>query len=82
VRNGVEPCTSHYGSFAGTEAARFGVSLTFSGLSMFGRKAAYKEWFAPAAGMAAFNGYWAYRQAHTQLGEGEEKVHPSRARKF
>lgn len=66
-RNGVEPCTAHYGEFGGTEGVRMGVSLTFSGLSMFGHKEHYKEWCAPALGMFAFNSYWAYRQRSIHL---------------
>jgi hypothetical protein len=57
-RNGVEPCTAHYGEFRPTEGARFAVSLTFSGLSMYGHKQKFKEWPVPAWGMTAFNAYW------------------------
>jgi hypothetical protein len=61
-RNGVEACTAGYGAFAAVEGARFGVALTFSGLSMFGHKQHFKEWAAPALGMAAFNGAWAIHE--------------------
>lgn len=67
-RNGVAPCAGGYGDFALREAAvRGGLSITFTGLSMYGHRAGFKEWFAPAVGMAAFNSYVAYHEAHVRV---------------
>lgn len=58
-RNGVEPCTQHYGEFHAFEAARGGFSVAMSTISWkclsgTGDKACYSF----AVGTTAFNLYW------------------------
>lgn len=67
AHNDVAVCSGGYGPFHGREyGIRLGLSVTMTGLSMYGHKSGFKEWFAPAVGMAAFNSYVAYDQAHAR----------------
>lgn len=71
-RNDVAVCSGGYGPFYGREyGIRLGASVTFSGLSMYGHKAKFKEWFAPAVGMSIFNSYVAYQQNHVHSVSGK-----------
>lgn len=66
-RNDVAVCSGGYGPFNGREyGIRLPLSGTMSILSMTGHKGGFKEWFAPAIGMTAFNSYVAYDQAHAR----------------
>lgn len=67
AHNDVAVCSGGYGPFHGREyGIRLSLSSTMSILSMTGHKAGFKEWFAPAIGMAAFNSYVAWDQAHAR----------------
>lgn len=58
-RNDVERCSGGYGAFNAREyGARLGFSVTMSGLSMWGHKEEYKEWFVPAVATATYNTFW------------------------
>jgi len=68
-RNDVAFCSGGYGSFNRREyGVRMSLSVTTGGLSLWGHKQGFKEWFAPAAGMAAFNSFVAIHEAgiHTK----------------
>ena len=67
-RTDVAFCSGGYGPFAAREGVRGGVSITLTGLSWWGHKQGYKEWFAPAVGMATFNSVVAIQQSRVKAG--------------
>lgn len=69
--NGPELCTERYGSATGGEVARAVFTLGMIGLSEYGRKHKFREWFVPAAGTAAFNTYWGVREWRTHENKTE-----------
>ena len=58
-RNGVEPCTAHYGEFRGTEIANAGLSVAMSAIT-WGclRENDWKGCYTFSTGMVAYNVYW------------------------
>jgi hypothetical protein len=62
ARNGPAPCAMHYGSlreFAISDAALTGVAI---GLSEYGRKRKFREWFVPALAVTGANVGFAINQ--------------------
>src|SRR6266446_1253127 len=58
-RNGVEPCTVHYGEFRGMEIARGGFSFSMSAITWGCLKdTGWKGCYGIAGSTAAFNVYW------------------------
>jgi hypothetical protein len=74
AHNDVAVCSGGYGPFYAREyGVRMGLSVTMTGLAVYGHKNGFKEWFAPAVGMAAFNSYVIYDQAHAHSNNLMEK---------
>lgn len=71
VQFGPAPCAGGYGEFGAREGLRFGTSALMSGLSWYGYKQGYKDWFLPAVGFATYNGISAYRQTLVGCPSGE-----------
>lgn len=68
-RTDVANCTGGYGPvYAREYGVRLGLSITTSGLSFWGHKQSFREWFAPAVGMAAFNSFVAVHESRIKGG--------------
>lgn len=65
-RNDVAACSGGYGPFAARESVRFSFSVTTAGMALYGHKARFRDWFVPALGTAAFDGYIAYHEGHVR----------------
>jgi hypothetical protein len=66
-RNGVEPCTAHYGAFAATEAVRFGFSaIVFPAIGYAWKRSEegsrHSEWWVLPGAVAAYNVGYAIRE--------------------
>ncbi|SRR6266478_3711361 len=71
-RNGVEPCTAHYGEFRGTEIMRGGFSFSMSAITWGCLKEnSWKPCYSFAAGTAAFNTFWFVHEERIRAKEKE-----------
>jgi hypothetical protein len=66
-RNGVEPCTAHYGAFAATEGVRFGFNAIVFPAIAYGWKSddqssRHSKWWVMPAAVSVFNVGYAIRE--------------------